>query len=202
MSNAVFPSLPGLAWDVGKKPGFNTLTHRAVSGKEARASLMAYPLWTFKLAFEVLRDGLHGNDYDTLLGFILARYGAFDSFLYTDPTDYSVTDQQIGVGDGSETQFQLVRSLGYSFTFIEPVQNVNALTNIKVNDVVTAAYSINSTGLVTFDTAPPLGHTVKWTGTYYYRCRFLQDEHDFNQMLKDLWELRKLEFVGSTMNKV
>lgn len=205
MGNAVFPTLPGLAWNVGKRPQFKTIAHRAVSGKEARASLMAYPLWTFRLPFEVLRDGLQGNDFDTLLGFVLARKGSFDSFLYADPSDPGVTGQQFGTGDGTTTQFQLVRTLGYGgHTFIEPVQNVLAVTDISDagSTVSPANYSIGTTGVVTFTAPPVSGHALTWTGTYYYRCRFLEDEHDFNQMMKDLWELKKLEFVGSTINKV
>lgn len=204
MSNAIFPSLIGLAWNVTKRPEFNTKVHRSVSGMEARAALMAYPLWTFQLSYEVLRDGGLGSDYDQLVGFFVARNGSFDSFLYIDPTDSSVIDQQIGIGDGVTTKFQLLRGIGAISIFQEPINNVNSLTNVKDNGTVVSSsnYTINSSGLVTFNTAPASGHVITWTGTYYYRCRFAQDIADFNLMITNLWELKKLEFVGSTMNKV
>lgn len=203
MSNAIFPVLPGLTWDIGKRPEYNTMVHRAVSGKEARAALMAYPLWTFTLSYEMLRDGVAGVEFDKLAGFFGARQGSFDSFLFDDTTDNSVTDQQFGTGDGTTTQFQLVRTFGNTFTFLEPVQNVNVLTNIKDNGSVVsgANYSV-SNGLVTFNTPPVTGHTLTWTGTYYFRVRFVEDVADFNLFMYNFWELKKIQLVGSPLNKV
>jgi len=202
MSNAIFPVLVGQSWNVVKQPEFSTKVHRSVNGFERRAAFMSYPLWTFKLSYEVLRDGNFGNDYDRLIGFIIARQGAFDSFLYSDPTDNAMTDQTIGIGDGSNVSFQLVRSLGVGNVFLEPVQNVNVITNITVDGSVVTNYTVNSTGMVTFVSPPAIGSVVRWSGTYYYRCRFVQDTSEFNLMVRDLWELKKLDFVGSTLNKV
>lgn len=199
MSSAVFPTLPGLSWNVARTPEFNTKTFRAVSGKEVRAAFMAYPLWNYSLSFEFLRKGGGFSELDQLAGFFLARQGSFDSFLYSDPDFNSVTDQNIGTGDGVTTQFQLLRSTS---GFIEPVQNVNVLTNIKDNATPTTAYTINSTGLVTFTSAPASGHALTWTGTYYNRCRFLQDMAEFNQFMYGLHELKTLKMVGAPGNKV
>lgn len=202
MSNAIFPVMPGLAWNVGKSPSFNTLAHRAASGRELRVATMQYPLWKYSLTFEVLRQDTVASELQTLCGFFLARQGSFDSFLYSDPNDNLVTTQSFGTGDGTTTQFQLIRAWGL---FAEPVMNVNVITNVKVNGatkILTTDYSVSATGVVTFVVAPPASATITWTGTYYYRVRFLLDNADFNQMLSNLWELKKLEFVGSTGNKV
>ena len=72
MSDAVFPSLPGLKPERPRTPGFATKIQRSVSGSEARAALQAYPLRKFSLAFEVLRHGTE-NDLRILEGFFLAR---------------------------------------------------------------------------------------------------------------------------------
>lgn len=206
MSNYALPSLPGLAFNAIKAPAFSTKVKRSVSGMEARAAFMAYPLWNFTLVYEVLRHGSI-NDLRQLMGFFLARQGQFDSFLFTDPDDNSVTDQAIGTGGGSVAAFQLARTFGYGSgaTFTEPVQNVNAIANVKVAGVVKSTgtdYTVSSTGLVTFVTPPSTGQAVTWSGSFYYRCRFLQDESEFNKFMQDLWELKKLQFVGSPMNKV
>lgn len=199
MSNAILTNPVGLKIEVSKKPSFSTLINRAVSGMESRLGLMAYPLWEFSLAYEFLRDMAAFNELENLVGFFVQRRGSLDSFLYTDPQDSSVMDQSIGIGDGANKNFQLQRAWG---GFNEPVHNVNAITNVKVNGSATTAYTINSTGLITFTTAPANTATVTWSGTYYYRCRFSADELEASQMLKDLWELKKLQFIGSTMNKV
>lgn len=202
MSNAVFPTLPGLLFNVVKQPEFSTKVQRATSGKELRAAFMQYPLWTFKLSYEFLRSAAAYTEMQTLLGFFTARQGMFDSFLFSDPDDNSVTDYQFGIGDGVTTKFQLTRAYG---AFIEPVQNVNVLTNIKKAGTTLASpadYSIDANGLVTFVTAPAGGNALTWSGTYYFRVRFLQDVAEFNKFMQGLWDLKKLEFVGSTGNKV
>lgn len=209
----MFPALPGLLWNSTRTPEFHTKVQKAVSGRELRAAMMAYPMYRFKLEYEFLRDDRSSmspasprDELKKLGGFFTARMGMFDSFLYTDPADNAVTDQLIGTGDGATKTFQLTRTYGAGgFTFIEPVQNVNLLTNLKVNGVAKANpadYSVSATGLITFVTAPGAALSVTWTGTYYYRVRFNIDMADFNQFMYDLWEFKKCELYGAPGNKV
>lgn len=202
MGQSVFPTFAGLAWNISRSPEFSTQVKRAVSGKELRGAFRQYPLWIFSMSFEVLRDDVANNELDTLAGFFLLRQGMFDSFLYTWAADSAVTDQGFGMGDGVTTKFQLVRSFG---GFFEPVQNVNAIANVKtagVDQTNPANYTIDANGLVTFVTAPANGEPLTWTGTYYYRVRFLHDAAEFNEFMQNLHELKKLSFVGATGNKV
>lgn len=206
MSSAVYPTLAGLEFGVTRSPSFSTNTQRAVSGYESRIARMAYPLYTFKLKYEFLRAGAASLEMQTLAGFFIARQGSFDSFLFADPDDYTVTDQLIGTGDGSNKTFQLVRTFGAGgFTLSEPVHNTNSTPVIKVDGVtktVTTDYTISSTGLVTFVSAPANTKPVTWTGTFYYRCRFKDDASDFDKFAQDLWSNSAVSFIGSTMNKL
>lgn len=198
MSNAVFPSsLPGLSWGVKKAPEFSTKVQRSINGRELRAAFYSYPLYSFSLQFEVLREAGVTNELQSLMGFFLARKGMFDSFLYTDPSDYLVVDQSFGSGNGVQAQFQLTRPLG---GFSEPVQNVNMIDNIKVNGTVVSNYTVSGTGLVTF-ASPPNG-PLTWSGSYYYRVRFTMDVGEFEQFMYRLWQLKKCEFRGAVGNKV
>lgn len=196
MSEAVLPTLPGLEWNVKKSPMFRTKIQSAVSGKELRSSFMAYPLWKFRLSYSVLRSAAEFAELQTLLGFFLQRRGSFDTFLYTDPDDNSVTDHSFGTGNGTTAGFQLLRTLG---GFAEPVQNLNGTPTIKVAGItktVVNHYNIGSTGIVTFTAGniPTSGQVLTWTGSFYIRVRFLQDEAEFNQFLYQLFDLKKLEF--------
>jgi uncharacterized protein (TIGR02217 family) len=199
LTTAVFPTLSGLKWDVKKRPRFNTIVQRTASGKEVRAGLMSYPLWEFELSYDALRAAPAYAELQTLAGFFELMYGSLTAFNYNDPTDNSVTAQVIGTGNGAATQFQLVRSMG---NFVEPVQNVNVITGVYDNGspVTQGAgagkYTINNTGLVTFGTAPVAGHTLTWTGTYYFLCRFLDDIVEFNNFMYNLFECQKLGFVS------
>ena len=51
-----------------------------VEERELRAAFQAYPLWSFTLAYEVLRGDAVNNELKTLMGFFLAVRGSWDSF--------------------------------------------------------------------------------------------------------------------------
>lgn len=178
---------------------------RSVSGNELRMTMQQYPLTEFGLSYEFLRSGSEA-EFQTLVGFFCARLGSFDSFLFSDPDDNAVTNQAFGTGTGSAVQFQLRRSIGGGgFLFDEPVNNVNVLTNIKVAGVTKSSpadYSISSTGLVTFVTAPASGAALTWTGSFYYRVRFLMDLLDMDKFMDKLWAGSGVDFIGATGNKV
>lgn len=209
----VFPALAGLAWPVVKTPQFNTIVEQAVSGRENRVAQMAFPKWSFTLQHNLLRDDPTSaspaaplDELKKLEGFFLKQNGSAKAFLYSDPTDSTVTDMQFGTGDGVTVAFQLVRSYGAGgFTLLEPVQNLNgAVTNIKdAGNVVSGGnYNVSATGLVTFNAAPANGHALTWSGSFYYRVRFLEDANDFTEFAFNLWELQKMQFTGSPGNKV
>lgn len=199
MSNAVFPTFKGLSWPVKKKPIFNTKVLKAQSGREFRSSFTAYPTYTIDLVF----DFLDLDDWKSLLGFFNSRRGRFDSFLFDDENDRYVSAQNFGTGNGVQTSFQLVRTLG---GFTEPVENINSGPNtptIYLNGVAQASgYSISSTGVVTFSSPPSGSVVLTWTGWYYWRVRFEQDTSEFEENMKHFFANKKLSFTGATGNKV
>ena len=198
MSNDVFPVLPGVAFDSKRIPVWSTKVHKSVSGKQLRAALWSYPIWKYSLSFELLRAGIGYAEFQALCGFFVKHQGAFDSWLYSDPSDNAVTGQAIGTGNGVTTSFQLVRSFGSgSNVFAEPMQAINGAPVIRVAGVVKTAgtdYSVSATGLVTFGTAPASGASITADFAYYFRCHFLNDELEFNQFMYQLWEAQTVEF--------
>lgn len=194
MSNAVFPTLPGLKWGVTKTPIWSTKVQKAASGRELRASYFSYPLWKFSLSYEVLRANALA-ELQTLVGFFNARQGSFDTFLYEDPDDKAVIGQLFGIANPSQTQYQLVRDFG---GYAEPVIAPKGTPAISVGGVPKVAgtdYTVDSsTGLVTFLTGLANGQPLTWTGGFYFRCRFLQDSAEFEQFMRHLWAAKKIEF--------
>lgn len=202
MPLAVLPVTVGFSIEADKIPVWGTKIATAVSGFERRVGERVYPVYDINLSVEVLRDAAGTDEAKTLIGFFNLRAGAFDAFLYTDPDDNAVSAQQFGVRDGTTLQFQLVRTFG---GFAEPVQNVNALTNIKSNGVALASpadYTVDANGLVTLAVGGTVGHVLTWTGSYYWRVRFVEDKLGFRKMFKDLWQLKSLPLRGSVMNKI
>jgi uncharacterized protein (TIGR02217 family) len=195
VGNSVFPTFAGIAWPVRRIPKFNTKVKETVSGKECRASFTAYPKYEIDLVF----DYLSLDDYKTLGGFFKLRKGKFDSFLFLDPDESTVTAQSIGTGNGVTKQFQLVRTSG---GFTEPCENVGTVSVYQNGVLQGNVYTITATGIVDFGTAPANGVAVTWTGTYYWRVRFNQDTAEFAQNMKTFFEMKKLSMVGATGNKV
>jgi uncharacterized protein (TIGR02217 family) len=206
---AIFPTLPGLGWSVSKAPRFATRIQRAVSGRELRVVDQPNPIWTWTLTYSMLRDehdtraasgpGVGYDELRTLMGFFLQQQGAFQPFLFDDPTDDTVSAQAIGTGNGSTTVFQLVRSMGVALPgggFAEAVTAPNAVSAIYFDGIVQIAsgYSIDpTTGLVTFTTPPPAAQLITADFTYYFRVRFADDTADFENFLYQLWALKQVK---------
>ncbi len=195
MSNAVYPTLPGLMFPVERVPKFKTLVKSTPSGREYRGAQMTSPLYTYNLQYEFLRDTSSIQELRTLVGFFNARQGSFDTFLFSDPDDSSVTAQLFGTGDGATTQFQLLRSYGGN---VEPVYDLNGAPTIYVNGVARTAgtdYTINSTGGVTFTVAPGATLPVTWSGAFYWRVRFNTDDMTVSKFMNQLWEAQKVSLI-------
>lgn len=192
MSDAIFPTLLGLGWGVKKKPEFVTLQQTSSLGIDKSVSLRPYPRWTYTLKYDYLADNsTPTDDIHQLIGFYLNRYGKFDDFLYLDPTDKACSLQTFGTGDGSTTTFQLCRPYG---GFIEPVIGIVSAPTIYVAGVSTTAFTWTTSGKITFTTAPVSAALLTWTGGFYYRCKFTQDETEFENSLSGMWGAPTVEF--------
>lgn len=176
-----------------RAPIWSTTKKSSVSGRQFRTANYSFPRYKYTMSFSVLRQGGSFTELMQLVGLFNQCQGDFDTFLWTDPDDNSVTTQGFGVGDGSSRLFQLVRVWG---GFVEPVYATNSAPLIYVAGTLKTAgadYTVSSTGLVTFTSAPTAGQAITWTGTYYRRCNFSQPSHDYNKFMAQLWDLKKLE---------
>jgi hypothetical protein len=134
-------------------------------------------------------------------------------FNFWDGSDNTVSAQPFGVGDGTTTQFQLYRSTaaGWNDAIFAPVlaggsvivqaggtatatYGAPSIYNGGVL-VSTSAYSISSSGLVTFNSAPASGHALTWNGSYWWPCNFDADTLALSKFMGGLWECKKLSFT-------
>lgn len=195
MSNAVYPTLPGLGFNFTKTPIWNTIVQKAVSGQETRAATQVYPRYQYTLTYEFLRSAATYAEMQTLLGFYNARQGSFDTFLFTDPDDNSITGQQIGIGDGSTKTFQLVRAIG---GFNDIIQAPNVVSAVYLTGVLQSggSWSVDATtGLLTFTAAPALNKIITVDFSWYWRCRFMDDQYDFDKFMSQLWSVGQIQFI-------
>lgn len=197
-----FPVLPGLGWSVTKTPAWKTRLQKSVSGRERRAQDQALPIWTWTLTYNFLRDEAAAgyNELRELMGFHAQQAGAFTPFLYTDPTDNSITGQYLGTGNASQTQFQLVRNLDSALPgggYAEPITNPVSVGPVYVNGVQTTGNSFSTTtGILTMGVAPANGAVVTADFTYAFQVRFSDDTADFENFMFQLWRLKQVKLVS------
>lgn len=116
---------------------------------------------------------LLGHDEAAMLSaFFEARGGRLRGFRFRDVLDWkscgvsdevAASDQELGVGDGVETSFQLVKSyadggVSWSRTIVKPVAGS---VLIALDGAPTSAFSLDeASGVVTFGAAPGAGEAV------------------------------------------
>ena len=190
----IFPELQGINWNYKKKTIWATQIQKGKTGLETRIQNYPYPLYQITLSYDFLTDsssnyvGVVSGDVENLVAFYNSVGGAFNDFLYKDPVENSVLLQTFAVGTGTVKQFQLIRNLG---GWTEPVFALNRDTiKIYVDGVlktINTDYIVSNYGVVTFAANPLAGTVLKWSGTYYFRCRFLNDELELDSLMKSLW---------------
>ncbi len=116
---------------------------------------------------------------DRLLAFFRARKGRAYTFRFKDWADFSATFQQIGVGNGIITTFQLVKTytsgdITETRLITKPVDNS---VDIYVNNLLqSGGISVDYTnGLVTFTTPPASGAVIKADFEFDVPVRFDTD---------------------------
>ena len=136
-----------------------------VSGHEERNSPWAHSRRRYDAGL-----GLRSlDDIDVLLAFFEARHGRLHGFRWKDWADFkscaasgavSATDQQIGIGDGTNAEFQLIKTYASGGTIYERSISKPVLGSVLVSvDGVSRTegteFTIDmTTGMVTLATAP------------------------------------------------
>jgi uncharacterized protein (TIGR02217 family) len=121
-------------------------------------------------------------DMQAVLAFFEERRGRFHSFLWRDGLDHSSNGQQpLGTGDGTTTEFQLVKRYGAVFDpYDRPITRpVVETVEVFVDGTPTLAVEVDElTGLVTFDDAPADGAVLTATFEFDVPVRFDIDRLD------------------------
>lgn len=191
MSSYVFPTLPGVKFPVKRTARWKTFRRYSASGRRFATTNWSYPIWVYRLGFEFLRSDATYQEFESLASFFNLLGGAYDYFLFRDPDYNAVTAQQIGTGDGTTRDFALLRTIG---SFSEPIGERNVITQVTINGGATSAYTLLDNRVVRFNTAPLAGQVLRWTGTYYMRCAFTDDDMDFEQFMRGLHSADGVEF--------
>ncbi len=128
------------------------------------------------------------KDMQTLVSFFEGRFGQLYGFRFRDPQDYkscpapdqiSAVDQQIGIGDGITTSFQLVKNYGDSLnTWIRPITKpVIGQVVIAIDGTLTVSFSLDAAnGMINFMTPPGNGAVITAGFEFDVPVRFDTDQ--------------------------
>jgi hypothetical protein len=210
----LFPDLPE-SFPVKLSIVMDTIIGATKSLREVRIAQQALPLWDIEIPFQELRDKTQNQEpfepfvyptvyqqYEELVQNWLMMYGRTGVFGFNCPWDNSRADQQIAVGDAVTTTFTIVRSWGTGLTeTLLPIGLIGEILEVRVNNAVvppahyTAVrnkiYFVDEMGIAY---PPGLGDPITMTFTFYYLCRFTEDEQDFEEFSKNRWTVPSLKF--------
>lgn len=139
----VYPELIGLTYNTVAKPTFSNNIQTNTAGTETRTQYQAYPKWDFTLQYDYLpNEDPTASDFHSLIGFFMARSGGFEDFLFKAPDDYHVEGLDLGVSDGTTTEYDLVRPIG---PYREPIGQVKG-DSVVVSVTTAEPHNIPGTG--------------------------------------------------------
>lgn len=178
----------------GASSGPSTFTNIIAvdSGGEERVSRWNTPRWRGDA-----RQGIKKlEDVQMVLAFYRARNGPANGFRYKDWLDYATTptgstwapndaavaydDVILGVGDGSETQFQLIKQytsgpITVTRNIKKPVAGTVKSGLDSTEKTETADWTVDTTtGLITYNSAPAIGEVVKGGCQFDVPARFTE----------------------------
>lgn len=206
MSTQVFPSLSGLEFPTKRSESWDGVTvQESISGKRTSINNWSYPRYQWELTASVLptssalTNAPASADFQTLFGFFNSRGGRFDTFLYTDADDNSVTGQTIiAAGDGVTLTYQLISAFG---GFVQPILAPNTVSAVYLNAVSQASslwsvatWGSTAPGVLTFVTAPTSTEAVTADFSYYFPVRFDENAMTYSKFMQYLYENKKIVF--------
>lgn len=154
------------------------------SGAEERNSRWAQSRRQYDAGFGVKSK----TDLRSVLAFFEERRGSFHGFLFRDPIDYSsgenspaATDQQIGVGDGVNTEFQLTKTYGASFDSYVRIINKPVSNSVvaAIDGVISTDVTVDeTTGVISFAIPPLVGAIITAGFLFDVPVRFASDRLD------------------------
>lgn len=166
----------------GFGPSWSNVVQESIAGNEQR-----FARWTKCRGVGDLSLGLQSSDdpigdFRAIYAMFMAHRGSLYPWRFRCNYDCTAEDEPFGTGDGAETQFQLTMTYDPSeillgipgaLFYVRNIALVVGIPIIEIDGVPTTAFSLDSTGTVTFDSAPT--GDLTWSGTFDIPVRFDTD---------------------------
>lgn len=184
--DVLFP--PEISYGSAGGPKFKTTIFTADSGYEQRNIDWS----STRAEYDVSHGIKNQNQMDELTAFFYARRGRAYGFRFKDFNDYRIKQQLIGIGDGTKTEFQIIKTYtdtndvtAQSFSFTRKLFKIawDTIAGVTMGAAVQVQgtdYTVNhDTGIITFTTAPLDSAEVRiGAGEFHVPVRFDTDHLD------------------------
>lgn len=156
-------------------PEYSTDIVVSHSGHEQRNSNWSQARLRYNVAYGVKTKA----QLSTLITFFRARKGQAEGFRFKDWTDFEAVGETLGIGDGTQTEFQLVKRYisgadSHIRTITKPVQGSVAISLDSI--LQTDGFTLDTaTGIITFDSPPASGVSVQADFEFDVPVRFATD---------------------------
>lgn len=192
--NAIFPE--EISYGSKGGPMFRTTVITLASGLERRNVEWS----NVRAEYDVSHGIKDKEQLADLRSFFYARRGRAYSFRFKDHGDYEIFNQNIGIGDGTTTDFQLIKSYDpgpYQYDRVITKPEENGLDPLLVDGVEleeNTDYTVDySTGVVSFVDPPALGLSINLPyGRFHVHARFDVDVFD---PVHDFWNHQSWESI-------
>ena len=188
MTLSKFPTqLQGrVAYNSSKQQSWDSEVYESASGRYRSLSNQLYPKWKISVLIQPLTDA----EARTLIGFVAARKGGYEPFLWKDAEDYH--EQGTTLANISNTVYQAVAKFG---DYVEPVEYIE---NVKVyvdgTEQAASGYTV-ANGYITFDSAPATGAVVTADYDYYWKVRFDDDGMGIDHIFDNINRSQRFKLV-------
>jgi len=189
----------GIGREASVEPAFSTAVVTTASGAEQRNSDWA----DARLRFDA-GPGVRGEaELHALIAFFRARRGAAVGFRFEDPFDRSShgmtgepepDDQLLGVGDGTRTEFPLVKHYESQQRRITRPAAGNVLVSVDGVERV-SGWTLGPLGMVRFDAAPEDGAEVRAGFRFDVPVRFAEDRLTLNRATFEAGEIPSVALI-------
>ncbi len=171
--DVTFPS--DIAYGSQGGPSYYTDIITTESGFEKRNISWATARGRYNVAHGIKTQ----TQLDTLIAFFRARKGRAYAFRFKDWADYTMSEMEIGVGDGSNQDFPIIKT--YSSGSANEQRRITrpiapSLIVKRGNTIVTSGFTLQDKGIIHFSTAPANGVSIKVTCEFDVPVRFDSDQ--------------------------
>lgn len=163
-------------------PTYRTSVVEALNGSRKKNKIWSYPLHRYDVSYALKTM----EQLEAVIEFFHQCEGRAHEFRFKDWADFkscshhqqiSLTDQQIGIGDGIKTNFQLIKSYGTTNPKTRPISKpIENTLLVAIDGVLTESYTVSDKGVLQFDTAPSPGVNISAGFEFDVPCEFGADE--------------------------